>query len=266
MDNEKKETTEKKMETLDDYEVIIKKIQLQELIDSFNNTVGHLKGKNCPICKNKGVVRVYENGRLLDKECSCMKERRENLRFEASGLAGRLTKNTFKTFQANEYWQQKVKDTAINSMYNGDGFFIGGKCGSGKTHICIAIVQDFLARGVNCKYVGWQELATSLKQNEYGNSDEYVETMTAIKTAPVLFLDDLFRTNVTDADRRLLFSIIDYRYNEVESGKNLFTVFSSEKFLDEIVKIDEGIGRRVARLARGYTLNVPREEKYKYRG
>lgn len=242
------------------------KILIETLLQEYNNTVGHLKGYDCPICKNKGSIRVVENGKIVDKECVCMGERRVNLRFEASGLAGRLKNNTFATYKTTEKWQQKVKNTAVQSIYNGNGFFIGGKCGSGKTHICIAIVQDFLTKGVDCKYVGWQELATSLKQNEYGNSDEYVETMTAIKTAPVLFLDDLFRTNVTDADRRLLFSIIDYRYNQVESGKQLFTVFSSEKYLDEIVGIDEAIGRRVARLSKGYTLNVPREEKYKYKG
>ena len=45
----------------------------------------------------------------------------------------------------------------------------------------------------------------------------------------------------------------------------MFTIISSENFLDEIKKIDEAIGRRIEALTEGYAVNVPREERYKYK-
>lgn len=242
------------------------KICVQEILDDFNNTVGDRKGVNCPKCKNKGWIRTWVNGKgIVDVECECMAKRNAAETVAECGLGGRLEKCKFTTFKKSAEWQRKLYDAAYLSQYEGNGFFVGGQPGSGKTHICIALVRAFMDKGVKCKYVGWQDLATTLKQSQYDDSENFAADMRALKEIPVLFIDDLFRTAVSDADRRLLFSIIDYRYNKVEGGEKVFTIFSSEKWLDEINKIDEAIGRRIETLAGEYVVNIPRDKRYKYR-
>lgn len=254
------------MANIEDYQDEINREYYKEFLAQYNNAKGNKEGTDCPICHNKGymLTGITADGPIY-KTCQCMNGRNAELRAQESGLGDRLSKCRFTTYKRNTMWQVQIYDMAYKSQYGGNGFFIGGKSGSGKTHICVALMQSMMDKGRQCRYVGWQDLATSLKQNEYGNSDEYVDTMEKIKTADVLFIDDLYRTNVTDADRRMLFSIIDYRYNQVEGGKKLFTIISSEKFLDEIKKIDEAIGRRIEALTEGYAVNVPREERYKYK-
>ena len=48
-------------------------------------------------------------------------------------------------------------------------------------------------------------------------------------------------------------------------GRKLFTIISSERYLSELSEIDEAIGRRIEALTEGYAVNVPREERYKYK-
>lgn len=253
------------MAYIEDFQKETARLYLQEFLDSYNNTVGHLPGKFCPICKNKGSIRKIVNGTIIDDPCECMKGRDSEIRVQESGLGGRTKKCTFTTYKVVEKWQHSIRDLAYKSQYGGNGFFIGGKPGSGKTHICIALMNEFMSRGKNCKYVAWQDLVSTLKQDEFEHSEEFCDTMDKLKKADVLFIDDLFRTDITNADKRLLFSIIDYRYNQVEAGFKTFTIISSEKFLDEIKEIDEAIGRRIEALTEGYAVNVPREERYKYK-
>ena len=78
----------------------------------------------------------------------------------------------------------------------------------------------------------------------------------------VLYIDDLFKTkNVTDADIRILFDIIDDR----DTG-NLITIISSEKTLSELAVIDQAIaGRIIVRTTQDYLINVKRELDLNYR-
>lgn len=253
------------MAYIDDFQDEINRLYRQAILDEYNNTVGHLQGTDCPICKNKGSVRKIIDGKVVDVPCECMSGRAQAQQIEESGLGQRTKKCTFTTFKRNENWQRKIYDTAWLSSLGGNGFFIGGKPGCGKTHICIAIVQRFMEQGKKCRYVAWGELVTILKHSMYSDNDTYNDTMEKLKNADVLFIDDLFRTEVTNADKGVLFSLIDYRYNQVEGGRKLFTIISSERYLSELSEIDEAIGRRIEALTEGYAVNVPREERYKYK-
>ena len=41
--------------------------------------------------------------------------------------------------------------------------FIGGQVGAGKTHLCTAMVGEFLKRGISAKYMLWRDDALKLK-------------------------------------------------------------------------------------------------------
>ena len=86
--------------------------------------------------------------------------------------------------------------------------------------------------------------------------------MRALEAVRCLYIDDLFKPIRGDrgdipasaADLRLAFQLINYRYVH-----RLPTVISSEKYLTEIMDLDEAIGSRIYERARGYILTVNRD-------
>lgn len=58
----------------------------------------------------------------------------------------------------------------------------------------------------------------------------------------MLYIDDFFKTqqgtNVTPADVKLAFELLNWRYI-----KNKITIFSSERFIQDIMNIDESLSR-----------------------
>lgn len=76
----------------------------------------------------------------------------------------------------------------------------------------------------------------------------------------MLYIDDLFKGKITEADINLVFEILNYRYNN-----NFKTIISSEYMLTELLKIDEAISSRILEKSRGYHLDIKRENGRNYR-
>ena len=76
------------------------------------------------------------------------------------------------------------------------------------------------------------------------------------KTVEVLYIDDLFKTeqgrNPTTADVNIAFEILNYRYRNPE----LITIISSERTIQDIVKIDEAVGSRIFEKSRNCCINI----------
>lgn len=71
---------------------------------------------------------------------------------ERSGLSALLGNYTFARYRTNTEQRATIKRTAERFVEEtgNDWFFIGGQIGSGKTHICTAIVGKLLQSGVPC--------------------------------------------------------------------------------------------------------------------
>ena len=76
---------------------------------------------------------------LLANVCSFVDWKGER---EKSGMSEMLKGCTLESFKTKSEWQQAIKNKAIEYIKqdNGDWWYIGGQVGSGKTHICTAIV------------------------------------------------------------------------------------------------------------------------------
>lgn len=223
---------------------------LQAGIDSQNAEQGTLTGVDCPICKNKGeIFYLDENYNECTKECECMKKRRIIARAQNSGLWAVLPKYTFKNFEHKEDWQFYMYDKATDFVRDDKAkcFYIGGGIGSGKSHICTAIVGYFIKQGLDAQFDIWSNIVTNLKQNAYDNPEEYNRQMDRLKNVPVLYIDDFFKTNPTTADLDKAFQIINHRYNLSigDTEKKCITIISSEKMLDEHYKIDNALASRI---------------------
>ena len=239
---------------------------LQRRVDSYNAGEGDLPLYDCAICKNKGHIAVVMDGYEAMKECKCMDIRRGIQRIEKSGLSETLRECTFDNYIANDEWQRKIKAFAerFTEEQNPAWFYIGGQVGAGKTHICTAIVGKFLNAGKAAHYMLWRDESVRLKAT-VNNDEEYDKAITPLKTVDVLYIDDFFKTergkSPTTADINLAFEILNYRYN----NRNLITIISSERSMDELVDIDEAVGSRIYQRAKGYGLHISHSRDKNYR-
>ena len=226
--------------------------------ESYNKSVGKLTGYDCPKCMNRGYsFHSGDYGEPIARYCDCMELRRARKRMESSGLMGLIRQKRFDTFETQEDWQRRAKLAALAFIdMEGSWFFVSGRPGTGKTHLCTAICGAFIDRGVEVHYMPWREEAPRLKAN-VNERAEYEKHIGRLKTVPVLYIDDLFKGSVKEADLNLAFELINSRYNRPE----LRTVISTEKSLEAIMTLDEAIGSRIYERSRGFCVKAPTQNR-----
>lgn len=225
-----------------------------------NNTLGNLNEKdgiNCTICGNKGVVyRMDDAGCLFVSECECMAKRKSLRLLRRSGLEDLVKESTFKNFQTPDEFTARAKKLAIDYVNRGEDkwFYISGHPGCGKTHLCTAICRRFLGQNIPVRYFLWREDGPRLKAMVNSDPEGYAKLINEFVNVPVLYIDDFFKGKVTDADMNLAFALINARYNRRRKTR---TIFSSERSVAELRKLDEAFGGRIVERAEGYILNAP---------
>jgi len=231
----------------------------------YNRTKGNLEGYDCKLCMNRGNrMEIVETGGGINErfyECRCMNVRRSILRMKQSGLENAIRECTFEKFRVDEEWQKRMLNAAKKYLDEGAGngswFYIGGAVGCGKTHICTAIARGLLYAGRPVVYMTWPAESAKLKATVTDEA-EYGREIRRLKSADVLYIDDFFKPvgggSPRDADVRLAYEIINHRYNA-----RLTTLFSAERFLSELMDIDEATASRIYERAKGYNLSVARD-------
>ena len=240
---------------------------MQMRVESYNNSIGDLTGYDCEKCKNRGNFMVInDQGFEAIRECECMKIRKLQRLAIRSGLGDVLKEYTFAKYTHNEGWQAHIYQTAKAFIDDQTAhcFFIGGQIGSGKSHICTAIVREFINKGVDVHFCVWNDVVTSLKQNIMEDRQQYTADLDKLQTATVLYIDDFFKTNPSVADIDKAFQIINYRYNQAKANRNkrFVTIISSEKTLGQLIDIDEAIASRIAEMCqRKYYLTIEKDKR-----
>ncbi len=249
--------------TIEELELEARRATVKLLVEKYNTPVGNLDGCNCERCKNRGYYYLNRDTWAEKVICQCMENRAVLSLAQHSGLGALLdncTLNKFNDF--GEDWRKHIFLRANEFLASDKAFFfIGGQVGCGKSFICTALVNEFIHKQkLDCKFVLWTEIVTSLKQSAYDDAERYNEILSELKNATVLYIDDFFNTQPTNADIDKAFQIINYRYNQARiKSKKCITLISSERHLDEIKRIHEGIATRIGELATArFTLNVKR--------
>lgn len=232
--------------------------KMQKLwVDDFNNSVGDLTGYDCPLCKNKGQIAVFrpDEDDEAYKTCECMQIRRN---LHNSGLDTVLKEKTFETFNAYTKAHEELVIQAKRYANNPKGWFcMIGKSGTGKTHICTAIVGKLLENSIPCKYMRWRGEAPTLKA--HANDPTYESLVEPYKTVKCLYIDDLFKGGITTGDINLAVDIIDHRY----LNPDLLTIISTEKKMEELIKLDEAIGGRIYEKSKGNLFEITKWGNYR---
>ena len=183
--------------------------------------------------------------------------KRKSLRLlRRSGLEDLVRDSTFKAYETPDEFTRRAKETALDYVQHGEDkwFYISGHPGCGKTHLCTAICRRLLGQNIPVRYFLWREDGPKLKTMVNNDADAYDRLMGEFINVPVLYIDDFFKGKVTDADMNLAFALINARYNRRRKTR---TIFSSERSIAEIRKLDEAFGGRIAERADGYILNAP---------
>ena len=236
-------------------------------VNNYNRSEGNSLYYDCPKCKNKEFVAFLNSENTLElRQCDCKPIRLVNSRIEKSGLKQLLFGCTFDTFEATEMWQKNIKNTAEMYLkdYKGNWFYIGGQTSSGKTHICTAIMSEFIKQGKKAAYMLWRDEIVPLKAN-INNYEEYEKRINQFKKADVLYIDDFFKiekgVKPTTADINIAYELLNYRYNNPE----LITILSSEMLIKDLLQVDEAVASRIYEKSKKYQINIEPDIKKNYR-
>ena len=248
--------------------IAISDTEIQQLnVKKFNEIVDTATDYDCPKCKNKEMIAYLdEDNKMAMKTCDCKVIRRTLKKIKKSGLKSLFDDYTLNYYTTTEKWQESIKNKAITyiSDHQGKWFYIGGQTSCGKTHICTAMVGEFIKQGKSATYMLWIDKSTELKANK-NNADVYDTLIKELKDVDVLYIDDFFKneknTPPTPADVRLAYEILNYRYN----NSDLITIISSEYLIKDLLNIDEAVGSRIFQRSKDYQFNIAPDIKKNYR-
>lgn len=166
-----------------------------------------------------------------------------------------MSRYTFHNFETDSEERLRIKKKARTFCETETGwFFISGRSGSGKSHICTAICSKLIEKGNDVYFMPWRDESTKLKAS-VTDTEEYDRLITKLKTIPVLYIDDFLKGSDTDADVRLAFEILNARYID----SKLRTIISSERDITDILSRDEALGSRIYERSKGFVFKAPNE-------
>jgi DNA replication protein DnaC len=163
--------------------------------------------------------------------CPCQRERRIGWELPPRYRTARL-----------EDCLEQVK-TEVNRWLNcpGDGLFITGTVGTGKTHLACCIVRRKMEGGSLALFRRCAEFYSLLRETFRNNSSESA-VMKPLLTAPLLALDDVGSGSLSDHERRSTLEVLDQRSNAL-----LPTIVTSNLSLQKISELlDDRISSRLA--------------------
>lgn len=222
-----------------------------------------------------GFISVrQEDGADIIVECECHKKNRLIQMWQRSGIKLENQNLSFENFKPYNKITRYMKSKAAQYILefekakaerNNSIAFLG-QVGSGKTHLTVAIASKLIDKDIEVRYFQFREEITKLKQN-ITDDEVYQSMMNKYKHTPVLLIDDLFKkgkqeAKVSDADIRIMFEIVNYRYINY-----LPIIVSSEMSADDLIDVDEGLGSRIIQMAKNYLIYVEgAENNYRLKG
>lgn len=238
------------------------RINLNELKNSMNNTNISTATYSCELCMDSGWIDFVDDGGYdVTKKCICRVRKETEARLQRSGIGDGFKSRTFENFSLETPEHRKICELAWK--YKNDESAVGilfcGRIGSGKTHLGVAILNEWLQKGKAVRFWNYADMIRDLSRNV--QESRFDEIMHQLKTSKRLMIDDLFKANVRETHVNYVYEVVNYRYEN-----KLKTIFTSEKTIGQLVEIDEGIGSRIAEMCRGYAIDMEKLSNYRMRG
>lgn len=240
---------------------------LENRVAAYNLTTGKDDGTglDCIKCRNRGdVAFATDTGTFCIRKCDCAGMRLTIKRLQRVGLWEKAQKCKLRNFETSTPSQIKLKDTVQHYIADRERQWLAlcGQSGSGKTHLCTAaFVKLCYDLGAAGEYLVWTAGARKLKAAALDDEDGLLEKF---KRCELLYIDDLFKgrqgAEPSDADIRLAFELLDYRYNQ-----SLPTIISSEFTFAGLLNIDQAIASRIKEKCGPYLVSIAPDASKNYR-
>lgn len=202
-------------------------IQPQGIV--FQNTV-YLWRSNTRCRCEKAASYWQEHDRKIAEEKARKEEeerRREMQRkidrlLGKSGIKKRFQQRTFPNFRTDtpgrRHSYQIAKEYADNFAYHrarGDGLYIEGTNGTGKTHLAAAIALQLIGEGIPVICKTSSDLLMDIKKAFDRPEVRESEVLDVYKKVELLIIDDLGKEQCSDWSMSTLYSILNDRYEDM---------------------------------------------------
>jgi DNA replication protein DnaC len=156
---------------------------------------------------------------------SLLRDKKQNLYLSDTGIKKRFATRTFANYRIETTMQKQAWEAAKEYADNfhcfyekGEGLYIEGTNGTGKTHLAAAIALHLLEKGRSVICQTSIDLLNNIKlqfnaKNTESNNEHKI--LSAYASADLLILDDLGKEQSTDWSIAVLYSIINERYEDM---------------------------------------------------
>lgn len=151
-----------------------------------------------------------------------MRERVDRL-LGHSGIKKRFQQRTFKNFICDTSGRKKcyliAKEYADNFPYHkmqGDGLYIEGPNGTGKTHLAAAIALQLIEQGIPVICKTSSDLLMDIKRTYDNGPVNEAQVLDIYKRIDLLIIDDLGKEQCSDWSMSVLYSILNDRYEDMK--------------------------------------------------
>lgn len=157
-----------------------------------------------------------------EKRRKAMQQRIERL-LGRSGIKKRFQQRTFENFHCDTPGRKKnygiAKEYADNFAYHrarGDGLYIEGTNGTGKTHLAAAIALQLIGEGIPVICKTSSDLLLDIKKSFDDSSVNEAQVLDVYKRVDLLIIDDLGKEQCSDWSMSTLYSILNDRYEDMK--------------------------------------------------
>jgi len=190
---------------------------------------------------------------LRVEACACQGDLRRQQRMAGANIPKRYQRCTLDTFRDSAPVLRNAKSlvqTFVNLWPNiphGKGLLLMGGCGSGKTHLAVAALNEVVNDGKPGRVVfaNFQDLIQEIQASfDPDQTATKAEIMRPLLEADLLVLDELGSVKPTQFVQDILYYVINTRYNEERA-----TIFTTN-YLDhpadvKLEKLEDRIGTRL---------------------
>jgi len=185
------------------------------------NTGGWLGG-HCPTCQAEATERELEQKRKADEFKA--QQRIEQL-LQRSGIPKRFQERTLQGYEVSVEGQAKAHrvcawfvDTWHERIQAGTCLIFSGQPGTGKTHLATAIANDVIRLGYSAVFCTVGDAIRSI-QATYDRDATVTTTqaLDALVAPSLLVLDEVQVQTGSDHDKRVMFDVINKRYENMRS-------------------------------------------------